>query len=134
MKIINEKKIIKNLTIFLIILCIILNFEIILNHLNNPELKIYDLSYLIVNETNLNNKNSNNLEILISKKNNQQTNYKYLILKIFIFSFLFIFIGIITYLIKKINSDNIEYNKKINNIFIHKNGETDELILIQNIK
>ena len=134
MKIIKEKKIIKNLTIFLIILCIILNFEIILNHLNNPELKIYDLSYLIVNETNLNNKNLNNLEILISKKNNQQTNYKYLILKIFIFSFLFIFIGIITYLIKKINSDNIEYNKKINNIFIHKNGETDELILIQNIK
>ena len=134
MKIIKEKKIIKNLTIFLIILCIILNFEIILNHLNNPELKIYDLSYLIVNETNLNNKNSNNLEILISKKNNLQTNYKYLILKIFIFSFLFIFIGIITYLIKKINSDNIEYNKKINNIFIHKNGETDELILIQNIK
>ena len=134
MKIIKEKKIIKNLTIFLIILCIILNFEIILNHLNNPELKIYDLSYLIVNETNLNNKNLNNLEILISKKNNQQTNYKYLILKIFIFSFLLIFIGIITYLIKKINSDNIEYNKKINNIFIHKNGETDELILIQNIK
>ena len=134
MKIIKEKKIIKNLTIFLIILCIILNFEIILNHLNNPELKIYDLSYLIVNETNLNNKNLNNLEILISKKNNQQTNYKYLILKIFIFSFLLIFIGIITYLIKKINSDNIEYNKKINNIYIHKNGETDELILIQNIK
>jgi len=134
MKIINEKKIIKNLTIFLIILCIILNFEIILNHLNNPELKIYDLSYLIVKESNLKNENSNNLEILISKKNNQQTNYKYLILKIFIFSFLFIFIGIITYLIKKINSDNIEYNKKINNIFIHKNGETDELILIQNIK
>ena len=134
MKIIKEKKIIKNLTIFLIILCIILNFEIILNHLNNPELKIYDLSYLIVNETNSNNENLNNLEILISKKNNQQTNYKYLILKIFIFSFLLIFIGIITYLIKKINSDNIEYNKKINNIFIHKNGETDELILIQNIK
>jgi len=134
MKIIKEKKIIKNLTIFLIILCIILNFEIILNHLNNPELKIYDLSYLIVKESNLKNENSNNLEILISKKNNQQTNYKYLILKIFIFSFLFIFIGIITYLIKKINSDNIEYNKKINNIFIHKNGETDELILIQNIK
>ena len=134
MKIINEKKIIKNLTIFLIILCIILNFEIILNHLNNPELKIYDLSYLIVKESNLKNENSNNLEILISKKNNQQTNYKYLILKIFIFSFLLIFIGIITYLIKKINSDNIEYNKKINNIFIHKNGETDELILIQNIK
>ena len=134
MKIIKEKKIIKNLTIFLIILCIILNFEIILNHLNNPELKIYDLSYLIVKESNLKNENSNNLEILISKKNNQQTNYKYLILKIFIFSFLLIFIGIITYLIKKINSDNIEYNKKINNIFIHKNGETDELILIQNIK
>ena len=101
MKIINEKKIIKNLTIFLIILCIILNFEIILNHLNNPELKIYDLSYLIVKESNLKNENSNNLEILISKKNNQQTNYKYLILKIFIFSFLLIFIGIITYLIKK---------------------------------
>jgi len=134
MKIIKEKKIIKYLTFFLIILCIILNFEMILNHLNNPELKIYDLSYLITTEENVNNNNSNNLEILLSKKNNQQTNYKYLIFKFFIFSYLLIFIGLIAYLIKKINSDNIEYNKQINNIFIHKNGETDELILIQNIK
>ena len=82
MKIITKKKIIKYLTIFLIILSLILIFNLILTNFSKPQLKISDLSYLI----------------------------------------------------KKINFDNSEYNKKINNIFIHKNGETDELILIQNIK
>jgi len=128
MKIFNEKKKIKYLTFFLIFLCIILNFELILNNLNNPELKIYDLSYLITPESTL--KINNNLKLFLSKKNPK----KFFFFKIFLFSFLIIFISLITYLIKKINFDNSEYNKKINNIFIHKNGETDELILIQNIK
>ena len=128
MKIFNEKKKIKYLTFFLIFLCIILNFELILNNLNNPELKIYDLAYLITSESTL--KINNNLKLFLSKKNPK----KFFFFKIFLFSFLIIFISLITYLIKKINFDNSEYNKKINNIFIHKNGETDELILIQNIK
>lgn len=130
MKIFNEKKKIKYLTFFLIFLCIILNFELILNNLNNPELKIYDLSYLITSESTLKINNTTNLKLFLSKKNPK----KFFFFKIFLFSFLIIFISLITYLIKKINFDNSEYNKKINNIFIHKNGETDELILIQNIK
>ena len=131
---IEKKKIIKIVTFFLLILCIIFNVEGIINYLNTPELKLYDLSYLIINETYLDrnnyNNNINNINILLSKTNNKKINLKYLIFKIILFSFLFLFIIIILYLIKKINIDNNEYNKKINNIFIHKNGNTDELILI----
>ena len=94
MKIFNEKKI-KYLTFFLIFLCIILNFELILNNLNNPELKIYDLSYLITSESTL--KINNNLKLFLSKKNPK----KFFFFKIFLFSFLIIFISLITYLIKK---------------------------------
>ena len=128
MKIITKKKIIKYLTIFLIILCLILNFNLILTNFSKPQLKISDLSYLITSESALKN-NTNTIKLFLSK------NYpkKFFLFKIFLFSFLIILTSIITYLIKKINFDNSEYNKKINNIFIHKNGETDELILI-NIK
>ena len=127
MKIITKKKIIKYLTIFLIILSLILIFNLILTNFSKPQLKISDLSYLITSESALNN-NTNTIKLFLSKNPK-----KFFLFKIFLFSFLIILISIITYLIKKINFDNSEYNKKINNIFIHKNGETDELILI-NIK
>ena len=128
MKIITKKKIIKYLTIFLIILCLILNFNLIFTNFSKPQLKISDLSYLITSESALNN-NTNTIKLFLTKNNPK----KFFLFKIFLFSFLIILTSIITYLIKKINFDNSEYNKKINNIFIHKNGETDELILI-NIK
>ena len=128
MKIITKKKIIKYLTIFLIILSLILIFNLILTNFSKPQLKLSDLSYLITSESALNN-NTNTIKLFLSK-NHQK---KFFLFKIFLFSFLIILTSIITYLIKKINFDNSEYNKKINNIFIHKNGETDELILI-NIK
>lgn len=127
MKIITKKKIIKYLTIFLIILSLILIFNLILTNFSKPQLKISDLSYLITSESALNN-NTNTIKLFLSKNPK-----KFFLFKIFLFSFIFILLSIITYLIKKINFDNREYNKKINNIFIHKNGETDELILI-NIK
>jgi hypothetical protein len=127
MKIITKKKIIKYLTIFLIILSLILIFNLILTNFSKPQLKISDLSYLITSESALNN-NTNTIKLFLSKNPK-----KFFLFKIFLFSFLIILTSIITYLIKKINFDNSEYNKKINNIFIHKNGETDELILI-NIK
>ena len=125
MKIITKKKI--NLTIFLIILSLILIFNLIFTNFSKPQLKISDLSYLITTESALNN-NTNTIKLFLSKNPK-----KFFLFKIFLFSFLIILTSIITYLIKKINFDNSEYNKKINNIFIHKNGETDELILI-NIK
>jgi len=127
MKIITKKKIIKYLTIFLIILSLILIFNLILTNFSKPQLKISDLSYLITSESALKN-NTNTIKLFLSKNPK-----KFFLFKIFLFSFLIILTSIITYLIKKINFDNSEYNKKINNIFIHKNGETDELILI-NIK
>lgn len=127
MKIITKKKIIKYLTIFLIILSLILIFNLILTNFSKPQLKLSDLSYLITSESALNN-NTNTIKLFLSKNPK-----KFFLFKIFLFSFLIILTSIITYLIKKINFDNSEYNKKINNIFIHKNGETDELILI-NIK
>ena len=127
MKIITKKKIIKYLTIFLKILSLILIFNLILTNFSKPQLKISDLSYLITSESALNN-NTNTIKLFLSKNPK-----KFFLFKIFLFSFLIILTSIITYLIKKINFDNSEYNKKINNIFIHKNGETDELILI-NIK
>ena len=128
MKIITKKKIIKYLTIFLIILSLILIFNLILTNFSKPQLKLSDLSYLITSESALKN-NTNTIKLFLSKNPK-----KFFLFKIFLFSFLIILTSIITYLIKKINFDNSEYNKKINNIFIHKNGETDELILIQNIK
>ena len=127
MKIITKKKIIKYLTIFLIILSLILIFNLIFTNFSKPQLKLSDLSYLITSESALNN-NTNTIKLFLSKNPK-----KFFLFKIFLFSFLIILTSIITYLIKKINFDNSEYNKKINNIFIHKNGETDELILI-NIK
>ena len=128
MKIITKKKIIKYLTIFLIILSLILIFNLIFTNFSKPQLKISDLSYLITSESTLKINNTTNLKLFLSKNPK-----KFFLFKIFLFSFLIILTSIITYLIKKINFDNSEYNKKINNIFIHKNGETDELILI-NIK
>ena len=127
MKIITKKKIIKYLTIFLIILSLILIFNLIFTNFSKPQLKLSDLSYLITSESALKN-NTNTIKLFLSKNPK-----KFFLFKIFLFSFLIILTSIITYLIKKINFDNSEYNKKINNIFIHKNGETDELILI-NIK
>ena len=127
MKIITKKKIIKYLTIFLFILYLILIFNLILINFLKPQLKLSDLSYLITSESALKN-NTNTIKLFLSKNPK-----KFFLFKIFLFSFLIILTSIITYLIKKINFDNSEYNKKINNIFIHKNGETDELILI-NIK